>query len=39
MEMLSSFFGDKNEICLVVISLSIFAVVEALTSHIHDCIE
>ena len=39
MEMLSSFRGDKHEFCLVVIKFSMFAVVQALTSLIHDCIE
>ena len=38
MEMLSSFRGDEHEFCLV-ISLSMFAVAQALTSLIHDCIE
>ena len=38
MEMLSSFRGDKHEFCLV-IKLSMFAVAQALTSLIHDCIE
>ena len=39
MEMLSSFRGDKHELCHVVIKLSMFAVAQALTSLIHDCIE
>ena len=34
MEMLSSLGGDKHEF-----SLSMFAVAQALTSLIHDCIE
>ena len=36
--MLSSFRDDKHEFGLVV-SVSIFAVAQALTSLIHDCIE
>ena len=36
MEMLSSFRGDKHEFCL---SLCMFAVAQALTSPMHDCIE
>ena len=39
MEILSSFRGDKHEFRLVVISFSVFAVVRALTSLIHDWIE
>ena len=39
MEMLRSFRGDKHEFCLAVINVSMFAVVQALTSLIHDCIE
>ena len=38
MEMLSSFRGDKHEF-LLSLSLSMFAVAQALTSLIHDCIE
>ena len=37
--MLSYFRGDKHELCLVSFSLSMFAVAQALTSLIHDCIE
>ena len=38
--MLRSFRGDKHELCLVMsLSLSMFAVAQALTSLIHDCIE
>ena len=37
--MLRSFRGDKHEFCLAVIKLSMFAVAQASTSHIHDCIE
>ena len=39
MEMLSSIRGDKREFCLVFIKLSMFAVAQALTSLIHDCID
>ena len=39
MKMLSSFRGDKHEFCLVVIKFNLFAVAQALTSLIHDCIE
>ena len=42
MEMLCSFRGDKHEFCLVVIKLLLllsFAVAQALTSLMHDCIE
>ena len=39
MEILSSFRGDKHEFCLVVIKFKMFAVAQALTSLIHDCIE
>ena len=41
MEMLGSFRGDKHEFCLVIksLSLSMFAVAQALTSLIHDCME
>ena len=39
MEMLSSFVGDRDEFCLMSLSLSMFTVVQALISLIHDCIE
>ena len=39
MEMLSSFRGDKQSSALLSLSLSMFAVAQALTSPIHDCIE
>ena len=39
MEMLRSFRGDKDEFCLAVIKFNMFAVAQALTSLIHDCIE
>ena len=39
MEMLSSLRCDKHELCLVVIKSSMIAVAQALTSHMHDCIE
>ena len=39
MEMLRSLRGDKHEFCLTVVNLSMFAVAQALTSLIHDCIE
>ena len=39
MEMLRSFRGDKHEFCLAVIKFSMFAVAQALTSLMHDCIE
>ena len=38
MEMLSSLRGDKHELCLC-LCLSMFAVIQALTSLIYDCIE
>ena len=37
--MLSSLRGDKHEFVLLSLSLSMFAVAQALTSLIHDCIE
>ena len=39
MEMFRSLRGDKHEFCLAIIKLSMFAVAQALTSLIHDCIE
>ena len=39
MEMLSSFGRDKHEFCLLVVKFSMFAVAQALTSPMHDCIE
>ena len=39
MEMLSSLRGEKHEFGVVVISLGMFAVAQALKSLIHDCIE
>ena len=38
MEMLRSLGGDKHEFCLTVIKLCMFAVAQALTSLMHDCI-
>ena len=38
MEMRSSIEGDKHEFCLVVIKF-MYAVAQALASHIHDGIE
>ena len=38
MVMLSSFWGDKHEVCFVVIQLE-SVVAQALTSLLHDCIE
>ena len=34
----SSFGGDKHELCFIVLSLSMFAVVQDLASLIPDCI-
>ena len=39
MEMLRSRRGDKQSSVLLSLSLSMFAVAQALTSLIHDCIE
>ena len=39
MEMLSSFGGEKHEVVLLSLSLSMFAVAKASTALIHDCIE
>ena len=37
--MLSSFGGDKHELCLVAIKLKDVISAQVLTSHIHDSIE
>ena len=39
MEMHRSVGGDKNEFCLAVIKFNMFAVAQAFTTLIHDCIE
>ena len=39
MEMLSSLRDDKHEFSLLSLSLSMFAVAQALASLMHDCVE
>ena len=38
MEILSSFGDDMHESVLLLLNLSLFAVAQALTSPMHDCI-